>query len=231
MINTPDLQRIQQRIGYQFNDIALLQQALTHRSYAAVNNERLEFLGDALLSATISEHLYRHFPDVKEGILSRLRASLVKGETLAELALEFNLSDYLIMGSGELKSGGFRRKSILADTIEALIGAIFLDSDMETCQQNILSWFASRLQGLSVDDQLKDPKTALQELMQAKKLSLPVYTVANIEGASHQQSFTVNCRVALLDADVQATASSRRQAEKNAAQIALQQIESLAIKG
>ena len=224
-MSMPDVQRLQQRIGYQFANTALLQQALTHRSYAALNNERLEFLGDALLSATISEYLYRRFPDVKEGILSRLRASLVKGETLAELALEFNLSDYLIMGSGELKSGGFRRKSILADTVEALIGAIFLDSNIQMCQQCVLSWFSSRLEHLSADDQLKDPKTALQELMQARKLPLPVYTVASVDGASHQQSFTVSCQVALLDNVVQASASSRRQAEKNAAKMALQKIE------
>jgi len=146
---TPDLSRLQHKIGYQFSDISLLQLALTHRSFSRSNNERLEFLGDALLSATISEHLYHQFPEVKEGILSRLRSSLVNGETLAELALEMSLSDYLIMGSGELKSGGFRRKSILANTVEAIIGATFLDSNTQQCQTLILVWFSSRLNSLS----------------------------------------------------------------------------------
>ena len=223
-MKTPELTQLQQRIAYQFSDVTLLQLALTHRSFSSNNNERLEFLGDALLSAVISERLFHQFPAVKEGVLSRLRANLVKGETLAELAIEFSLSDYLIMGSGELKSGGFRRKSILADTVEAIIGAILLDSDSQQCQRIILQWFAVRLEQILVDDQLKDPKTKLQELMQAKQLPLPVYTVVHIAGASHQQSFTVHCQIPLLKKPLQAVASSRRQAEKQAAQYVLDEL-------
>ena len=153
--------------------------------------------------------------------MSRQRSGLVKGETLAEIAREFSLSDYLIMGQGELKSGGFRRDSILADAVEAMIGAIFLDSDIAQCKKIVLTWFETRLAGLSADDQLKDPKTQLQELLQAQKRPLPIYTVVNIDGASHEQSFTVSCEVALLDQPIQATANSRRLAEKETALQAL----------
>ena len=225
MIAKPNLNQLQQRLGYTFTNSELLQLALTHRSFSADNNERLEFLGDSLLGVTISEVLYHQFPQVKEGILSRQRSRLVKGETLAQIAREFSLGDYLTLGPGELKSGGYRRDSILADAIEALIGAIFLDSDMQQCQAVVRSWFDQRLQNLSSDDQLKDPKTQLQEWLQAKKQPLPVYTVVNVEGASHQQSFTVNCEVALLKDNITATANSRRQAEKQAAMLALQQLD------
>jgi ribonuclease III len=214
--------QLQQRIGYQFFDQSLLIQALTHRSFTGENNERLEFLGDAILGVTISEKLFYLFPSVQEGILSRQRSGLVKGETLAEIAREFGLSDYLIMGPGELKSGGFRRDSILADTVEAIIGAIFLDSDIEQCKTVVLRWFDERLQALSSDDQLKDPKTQLQELLQAKKKPLPVYSIAHVEGASHDQTFTVTCEIALLKTPVTAIATSRRQAEKEAASLALE---------
>jgi ribonuclease III len=221
VIAKPDLKQLQKRIDYQFSDESLLETALTHRSFSPTNNERLEFLGDSLLGVTISQQLFEQFPDVKEGILSRQRSRLVKGVTLAALAREFSLSDYLIMGSGELKSGGFRRDSILADTVEAIIGAIFLDSNIQQCQKVILQWFHERLQGLSSHDQLKDPKTRLQELLQSKKKPLPTYTVANIEGASHEQRFTVDCGIALLETAVTATAGSRRQAEQQAATTAL----------
>lgn len=217
MIAKPNFTLLQKRINYQFTDESLLILALTHRSFASENNERLEFLGDSLLGATISERLYYQFPMVKEGILSRQRSRLVKGETLSVIAREFSLSDYLIMGPGELKSGGYRRDSILADVVEAIIGAIFLDSDMNTCKRIILQWFESRLQALSIDDQLKDPKTQLQELLQSKKKPLPEYVVSNVEGASHEQMFTVICSVALLKNPVKAVATSRRQAEKEAA--------------
>ena len=217
MIAKPNLQQLQQKIAYQFSDESLLSLALTHRSFAAENNERLEFLGDSLLGLTISEALFRTFPTMPEGILSRQRSGLVKGVTLAEIAREFSLSDYLIMGQGELKSGGFRRDSILADAVEAIIGAIFLDSDLAQCQRIILQWFDQRLKNISPDDELKDPKTRLQELLQSKKKPLPVYTVIHVEGASHEQTFTVSCEVALLNEAVEATASNRRLAEKQAA--------------
>jgi ribonuclease-3 len=222
VIAKPDFASLQRRIGYQFQQQSLLLLALTHRSFAADNNERLEFLGDSLLGMTISEQLFHQFPSVQEGILSRQRSRLVKGETLAEIAREFSLSDYLIMGPGELKSGGFRRDSILADSVEAIIGAIFLDGGIAPCKTTVLQWFDSRLQSLSINDDLKDPKTQLQELLQSKKKPLPVYTVSNIEGASHEQTFTVVCAVELLADPVQAVASSRRQAEKQAAEIALE---------
>ncbi len=225
MIAKPDIALLQQRIAYHFKDEALLTLALTHRSFSSQNNERLEFLGDSLLGVTISEYLYYKFPAVKEGILSRLRSKLVKGETLALIAREFDLSEYLIMGPGELKSGGYRRDSILADAVEAIIGAIFLDSDIETCKSIILAWFSTRLEDLSIDDQLKDPKTQLQELLQSQKKPLPLYTVTNIDGASHQQMFTVTCDIVLLKEPVQAVATSRRQAEKEAAILALSLLE------
>lgn len=227
-MNSPQYQqldRLQQKISYQFSDINLLIHSLTHRSFSSQNNERLEFLGDALLSATISEQLFHQFPNVPEGILSRVRSSLVKGDTLALIAKEFSLGDYLILGSGELRSGGFRRESILADTIEAIIGAVLLDSDIKTCQSMILHWFESRLMEIDTDEiTLKDPKTRLQEWLQARKLPLPEYQVVHAEGSSHQQTFTVSCEVSGLDEPVTAVANSRRKAEKDAAQKVLEMI-------
>ncbi len=221
MIAAPDLRKLQNRIGYHFSDVGLLSLALTHRSFSSHNNERLEFLGDALLGVIISEKLYQQFPGVREGVLSRLRSSLVKGETLAELAREFSLGDYLNLGSGELNSGGQRRDSILADAVEALTGAIFLDGDMQQCQKMVVTWFAQRLSLLSIEQPLKDPKTELQEWLQAKKQPLPTYQVLSTEGASHQQVLTVSCQVSLLEQPAIATANSRRQAEKEAALLAL----------
>ncbi|MGH1485885.1 MAG: ribonuclease III [Cellvibrionaceae bacterium] len=217
--------RLQRQLGYDFSDLSLLKLALTHRSYGSNNNERLEFLGDALLNSTIAQCLFNQFPDEKEGVLSRLRASLVKGDTLADIAREFSLSDYLIMGEGELKSGGFRRDSILADVVEAIIGAIFIDSDMEQCQLFIKRIFKQRLDTLSVNKHLKDPKTRLQELLQARQLPLPDYTVVNIEGESHQQEFIVRCDTVLLKESPVASAPSRRQAEKLAAAKVLECVE------
>ena len=220
------LLRLQQKIAYRFSDIDLLKQALTHRSFSSVNNERLEFLGDALLSATLSERLYQQFPDAKEGILSRVRSSLVKGDTLADIAREFSLGDYLILGSGELRSGGFRRSSTLADTVEAIIGAVLLDSDIQSCQTMVLHWYESRLSTIVIDsDQLKDSKTRLQEFLQAKKLPCPTYDVIDTMGASHDQTFIVSCQVSLLKEPVTAVASSRRRAEKEAAQKILDLLE------
>ena len=213
----PDYDRLQQQLGYYFSDLSLLKLALTHRSYGKDNNERLEFLGDALLNSTIAQYLFEQFATEKEGVLSRLRSNLVKGDTLADIAREFCLSDYLIMGEGELKSGGFRRDSILADVVEAIIGAIFIDSTMDQCQLFIQHIFQQRLANLSVTKELKDPKTRLQELLQAKQLPLPDYTVVSIEGESHQQAFTVRCQTVLCDQVAMASSTNRRQAEKLAA--------------
>lgn len=218
-------QRLQKKLAYQFIDESLLALALTHRSYSKINNERLEFLGDSVLSTTIAEYIFNHYPEENEGILSRLRASLVKGETLANIAREYSLSDYLIMGDGELKSGGFRRDSILADVVEAIIGAIFVDAGMEESQSFILRIFEPRLLSLSIDKHLKDPKTRLQEILQSKKLPLPQYTVVDIEGESHDQQFTVSCKTKLYPEQVIATASTRRQAEKMAATKILEFVE------
>ena len=219
------LHLLQRRLHTDIRDEQLLKLALTHRSHAKKNNERLEFLGDSLLNCLIADKLYHQFPEAKEGQLSRLRAQLVKGDTLAEIAQEFSLGDFLIMGEGELKSGGFRRNSILADTLEAIIAAVYLDGGMDACKEIIEKWFHSRLSLLSLDHSQKDPKTRLQELMQAKKQPLPDYKVVNIAGAPHDQSFTIECKVNLLDTVIQATGSSRRSAEKFAAEKALSALE------
>lgn len=205
-------------IDYIFNDIALLDSALTHRSAAASNNERLEFLGDSVLGLVISTELYKRFPDIDEGVLSRLRASLVKGETLAELAKEINLGEYIQLGGGELKSGGFRRASILADAFEAVIGAIYLDGGIQAVTKFILSQFQTRLNKVNPGEVSKDPKTRLQEHLQARSLPLPVYTVISIEGESHQQTFTVKGQVDVIDYEIKGTGKSRRYAEQQVAQ-------------
>ena len=218
--------RLEKKLDYHFSDRSLLSLALTHRSCGSENNERLEFLGDALLNSYIAQLLYHQFPEEKEGMLSRLRASLVKGETLAEIAREFDLSEYLILGEGERKSGGFRRDSILADAVEGIIGAIFIDAGMERCQQFIGQLFQQRLQGLTVDKNLKDPKTRLQELLQSRQLPLPVYTIVNIDGQAHEQQFIVRCDTVLLKDGPVASAANRRMAEKMAAEKVLEWVES-----
>ncbi len=211
-------------LGYTFANEGLLQQALTHRSASRENNERLEFLGDSILSFVISTELYHRFADIDEGTLSRLRASLVKGDTLASLARELGLGDYLSLGPGELKSGGFRRGSILADALEAIIGAIFLDSDIDTVKQVILSMYAERLQSADPSCALKDPKTRLQEFLQSRSLDLPEYEVTNVQGKAHEQRFTVQCIVPTLDKAVVAEGSSRRKAEQAVASEALKRL-------
>lgn len=208
-------------LGYQFDDQSLLETALTHRSASSINNERLEFLGDSILSYVITTDLYNRFPNLDEGKLSRLRANLVKGETLADMARELELGDYLQLGTGELKSGGFRRSSILADAFEALLGAIFLDSDIETIERLILKLFEDRLATVKPESSLKDPKTQLQELLQAAHKPLPEYSVEAVDGKSHEQQFKVSCRVEGLQQLTTGVASSRRKAEQVAASEAL----------
>lgn len=216
-----DRRRLQSQLGYQFNNESLLERALSHRSRGKNNNERLEFLGDAALDFIIGEALFHKLSEVDEGDLSRQRASLVKGATLAKLARELKLGDYLLLGTGELKSGGHRRDSILADALEAIIGAIYLDSDMETCKRCVLSWFATRLESVSSDADHRDAKTRLQEFLQARGRPLPEYTVVSVEGEQHCQLFTVNCQAEGIKQAVQAQASSRKEAEKSAAAQAL----------
>lgn len=213
---------LHKRTGHQFNDPDLELLALTHRSvHGTRNNERLEFIGDAILGQIIALDLYYRFPDAKEGQLSRLRSSVVKGETLSEVAHELGLGDYLKLGPGELKSGGFRRKSILADALEALIGAIYLDSDLQCTQQVMQPWFLSRLEMLNPDVSLKDAKSRLQEWLQARTLPLPVYEVIEQSGPPHDQSFVVRVEVATLSKGCEGRSNSRRGAEQAVAEIAL----------
>jgi len=213
---TEPLSRLMKQLGYCFKNEALLLNALTHRSVGQHNNERLEFLGDAILGMVIADELFHRFPECSEGEMSRLRSSLVKGETLSEIARDLSLGDYLKLGPGELKSGGFRRSSILADAFEAILAAVYLDSDLETCRDLILQQLASRLDSVSPDTVTKDPKTQLQEYMQARHLSLPIYDVIDVTGKAHAQTFTVECKI--VDGDiVKATGSSRRKAEQAAA--------------
>ncbi|WP_286237125.1 ribonuclease III [Neptuniibacter halophilus] len=209
------------RIGHEFSDESLFELALTHRSCGKKNNERLEFLGDSILNFVIADDLYKRFPKAKEGELSRLRARMVKGVTLSEVARELGLGDYLRLGSGELKSGGYRRDSILADAVEAIIGAIYLDTDMETARGFILRWFDQRLVGLDLNETLKDSKTRLQEFLQSRRRALPEYALAKVEGEAHAQTFYIDCRVEGLSSLVQGEGSSRRQAEQEAAKKAL----------
>ncbi|WP_375752604.1 ribonuclease III [Vibrio sp. HN007] len=222
-MNSP-LTRLEKKLGYQFNDIELINLALTHRSANSKHNERLEFLGDSILSFVIADDLYHRFPKVNEGDMSRMRATLVRGNTLAELGREFDLGEYLKLGPGELKSGGFRRDSILADAVEAIIGAVYLDSDIEKVREIVLSWYQSRLDSIKPGVSQKDPKTRLQEFLQGRKKPLPVYTVTNIKGEAHNQEFTVSCDVAGADKPVIGKGTSRRKAEQAAAELALEQL-------
>ncbi len=202
--------------------------AMTHRSFSAVNNERVEFLGDSLLNMIIAEALYLRFPDVDEGDLSRIRALLVSGKTLATVAVEFELGRFLRLGAGEKNSGGQRRASTLADAVEALIGAIYLEAGFEVCRERVLAWFAPRLVSLNPDASHKDPKTRLQEFLQGRKQPLPDYQLEETAGAAHQQTFIVSCSISLLKSSVSASGSSRRKAEQAAAEkvlLALKEIE------
>ena len=210
-------------VGYQFKDPRLLDIAVTHRSAGSGNNERLEFLGDAVLGQVVAEWLYRSFPESDEGQLSRLRASLVKREALADIARELALGDFLRLGSGELKSGGFRRGSILADALEAVFGAVLVDGGFEACRDCIHRLYAQRFEDISVVDELKDPKTRLQEYLQSRKLALPEYEMVRVTGKAHNQLFDVECRVIALDLVCVGQGSSRRKAEQAAAVRMLEQ--------
>lgn len=218
--------RLCNRLDYEFASAELLETALTHRSAGSRNNERLEFLGDSILSFVISAELYRRFPKADEGSLSRLRASLVKGETLAKLARKLEMGDYLNLGSGELKSGGFRRDSILADALEAVFGAVYLDSDIRRAGELILRLYGELLDTATVSvSDLKDPKTRLQELLQAQHQPLPNYSVVSMEGEAHAQTFVVRCDVDGLTNPAMGSGPSRRRAEQAAADQALKLLE------
>ena len=212
-------------LNYQFNDPALLQIALTHRSVGNNNNERLEYLGDAVLGFVVAEWLYIKFPQATEGELSRLRANFVNRESLAIIARSMDLGDYLKLGSGELKSGGYRRESILADAVEAILGAILLDSDFEQCSACIHRLLSERLESTPLDTNLKDPKTLLQEYLQARKYAVPVYEVISVQGRSHNQEFVLACTVEALNQRTEGKGTSRRKAEQDAAQAMLALLE------
>ena len=205
------------KLGYQFQNITLLQTALTHRSSGSSNNERMEFLGDSILGYVISSELYQRFSQASEGELSRMRASLVRGETLAGIAQDIGLGDHLQLGSGELKSGGFRRKSILADAFEAVIGAVYLDSDIQSARQFILKYFSGKLDACDPSSVLKDPKTRLQEYLQSRGEAVPEYNVLSVSGQAHKQEFEVECKLAVLDLSTTGRGTSRRKAEQAAA--------------
>lgn len=213
--------KLSRQIGYEFKDTGLLKQALTHRSAAKQHNERLEFLGDAVLGMIIARELYDKFPQVPEGKLTRMRSTLVKGDTLAELARESDVGELMNLGPGELKSGGHRRSSIIADAMEAIIGAIYLEAGLDQTEQVVLHLWKSRINKLDPNEHPKDAKTRLQEFLQSRKLPLPVYEVVKITGKDHAQTFVVHCQVANLNSPLEGVGSSRRKAEQQAANLAL----------
>lgn len=217
MIREPKI--LAKKLDLSFNQPELFIMALTHRSMGANNNERLEYLGDSILGFVIAEKLYQMFPAASEGELSRLRASLVNQGLLAELAREKGLGDYLILGSGELKSGGYRRDSILSDALEAIMGAILKDQDILVCKAWILNLFAEKLDRLDLNKSEKDPKTQLQELMQSRKVELPAYQLIKMTGAAHAQTFSVKCTTNLntIESCV-GSGISRKRAEQSAAE-------------
>ena len=222
---TKDYNQLSKKLGYQFIDQNLLKQALTHRSFKGAHNERLEFVGDSLLGMFVAEALYFAFPKATEGELTRMRSQIVKGQTLTAIAKEFDLSQWLRLGPGEMKSGGFRRDSILEDAVEAIIGAVYLDSDMDTCKQFVLSLVNDRLKKLDPKTAMKDPKTQLQEFLQSRKRPLPQYEVVETTGQAHNQTFIVSCTLDNGET-MSATGTSRRKAEQAAAKKALEVVKS-----
>lgn len=214
-------ERLSRSLGYQFNDTALFEEALSHRSIGSTNYERLEFLGDSLLGFVIADELFKQHPSLDEGSLSRLRASLVNGTVLASIAREIDVGQNLRLGQGELKSGGFNRDSILADVVESLIGAVYLDGGLEPCREMVLRLFEQRLIDLPTANELKDPKTRLQEALQGAGIEPPVYSLIESTGKAHEKEFTVSCVVSALELTTTALGTSRRKAEQHAASMML----------
>ncbi len=225
-----DIALLQQRLGHTFKSAALLQQALTHRSHSSLHNERLEFLGDSVLNCVVAALLFEKFNKIDEGDLSRLRANLVKQQSLYEIAQRLELSQFLRLGEGELKSGGFRRPSILADTLEALFGAIYLDSGFDAARDVIRAMYVPILQTVDHKTLGKDAKTLLQEFLQGKKIPLPQYNVVATHGAAHNQEFEIECLVPKLDIQVFGTGGSRRAGEQAAARLALESVQLALVK-
>lgn len=222
--------RLEQALGYHFGRSALLRQALTHRSHSAQHNERLEFLGDSVLNCVVAGLLFERFATLKEGELSRLRANLVCQDALADIAAGLGLGDLLKLGEGELKSGGFRRPSILADALEAIFGAIFLDGGFAAAQATIAQLYATRIDGIDPRRSGKDAKTALQEWLQGRHFELPLYTLEATHGAAHAQEFVVQCAIPPLGVQVTGSGTSRRAAEQAAAQAVLDALDSQTAK-
>lgn len=220
-----DPRRLAQALGHRFTREELLIQALTHRSVGSSNNERLEFLGDALIGFVIAEALWERFPKADEGTLSRMRASLVKRESLARLARDLKLGDSLRLGAGELRTGGHARDSILADALEAVLGAVYLDGGFERARAVVLELFAARLEQTDAERAGKDPKTRLQEWLQSYKRPLPEYLVLSIDGDQHDQTFIVSCQLQDADVTTRGTGTSRRRAEQAAAESMLERIQ------
>jgi ribonuclease-3 len=223
-LNKTNYSRLFKTIGYEFSQIDLLEQAFTHRSVGKNHNERLEFLGDAVLGMVVAELLYQKFPKQPEGKLTRMRSSLVKGDTLAKIATECGFGEYLKLGSGEMKSGGHRRSSTLADVVESIIGAVYLEAGLEAAKQLILKLFADRIEKLDPNVQIKDSKTQLQEYLQSRQLPLPEYEVVNIQGKDHAQTFEVSCKTQPLDQVLTGVGRSRRHAEQSAAKQTLEKL-------
>ena len=217
-------QRLEAALGHGFGRPGLLRQALTHRSFGSPHNERLEFLGDAVLNCAVAGYLYKRFAELKEGELSRLRASLVRQETLADIARSLSLGDFLQLGEGELKSGGSGRPSILADALEAIIGAIYVDAGFDAARTVIELLYKSAMARIDPNDAGKDPKTALQEILQGRHLPLPRYGLLATHGEAHIQEFEVECAIPDLDIRTTGAGSSRRIAEQQAAQRAIAEI-------
>lgn len=222
-----DLDRLCRRLNYQFKKPAYLKQALTHCSVGSANYERFEFLGDSILSFVIADELFHQFPSQSEGQLSRLRSFLVKGDTLAEIAKELHLGDFLILGQGELKSGGFRRASILADALEAIFAAIYFDGGIAAAKTVILTLYRSRLDDPHLNDCLKDAKTQLQEYLQSEKYALPEYRLTKVEGDEHEQEFFVSCSVEGVEQSTHGQGGNRRKAEQLAARLMLDKLKAL----
>ncbi len=219
-----EFERLERALGHQFRDSSLLRQALTHRSFGQPNNERLEFLGDGILNCVVAMALFERFSGLREGEMSRLRASLVCQDALHRIATQLQLGDYLRLGEGEMKSGGFRRPSILADALEAIFAGVFLDQGFPAAKAVIDRLYAAAIEAIDPNVAAKDPKTALQELLQGRKLPLPTYTTVNVRGEAHAQEFEVMCEVNALNVRTTGHGSSRRAAEQQSAELALAQL-------
>jgi len=220
-----NITQLQRRLGYVFDDPALLSLALSHRSFAGANNERMEFLGDAILGLVVTDYLYQQFPDAREGELSRMRSHIVRGESLAEVAKQLELGSDILLGPGEMKSGGHRRDSILGDTVEALLGAVYLDKGIDAARDRIYDWFKSLFDSCLEVKPLKDSKTTLQEWLQQRGKSLPDYKLVDTGGEAHSRLFTVSCKIDAVGEEMTAIATSRRRAEQMVAEQLLTELE------